>query len=169
MPVIGEFHQKFYANTSTVTTPVVTARRGMYPQWQASVITIGSIFGGLTPWLERIGAWVRAWMHLARMARDVRPEQFPVLEETCRLLSSPNFEAAQFAVRKTARTVGFNQPQQWKGLWQGLKSNPGQQENMFRHQQSLVTMREHLCSTVTNPEGHFLVELAYQDFAKRGR
>lgn len=91
-----------------------------------------------------------------------------LLTRTATLLAHPAFPAAQAAVRRTARTLGFNRPEAWQGLSRQMKASPGAAENVYRHMQACVWTREAASSTLTNPACNLLVELAYHEFAARG-
>lgn len=169
MPVVGEFHTHYWENSSTAVTPVVLSTVKQYPAWQSSFV-VGSIFGGLVPWFERAWNWLR-WLgrsHPRIMRLD--PEARLVLLTTLTALEHPAMPLARASVRKTAVTLGFNRPEAWRDLSHTLKRSPGDAENTFRHLESCRLVRANLLnSTVTNPECHLIVELAYQGFAARGR
>lgn len=84
------------------------------------------------------------------------------------LLNHPAYPIAQDAVRRTARTLGFNRPEAWQGLSRQMKTSPGSAENTFRHMQACQWTRAEAPSTLTNPDCNLLVELAYHEFALRG-
>jgi hypothetical protein len=104
--------------------------------------------------------------------RALSAEQQHVLVQTVEVLESPAYLAAQEAVRKTAQTLGFANPSAWQGLSRAMKSSPGRAENTFRHLNAWTLTNEALRaqgSTMTNPQLHFVTELAYQGFALTGR
>jgi hypothetical protein len=85
-------------------------------------------------------------------------------------LEHPAFPLAQSAVKKTATTLGFNRPEAWKELSRELKGSAGHAENAFRHLEACRLVRANLMdSTVTNPEMHLIVELAYHAFTVKPR
>jgi hypothetical protein len=84
------------------------------------------------------------------------------------LLNHPAYPMAQAAVRRTARTLGFNRPEAWQGLSRQMKQSQGTAENLYRHLQACQWTREVAPSTLTNPDCNLLVELAYHEFALRG-
>lgn len=162
-------HEHYFASQSTVVVQpsTVVGQVGSYPGWQRSVI-LPSLFGGLQPWWERLAWWWRLW----RAARALTPERDALLLHTATALSHPAWPGAQVAVRKTATTLGFNRPEAWKPFSHMLKRSPGDAENVFRHLQACQHIDAVLLargSTMTNPQRHFLAELAYQDFGLRGR
>lgn len=161
--------QEFYFNnSSTVVAPTLEASPGGYPRWQASVIAVGSFPGQLHTLWERCGAWVQA---LVRRFRRQRPEvsSDPVEAKVQALLNHPAYPFAQAAVRQTATTLGFNRPEAWTGLSREMKADPGRAENVFRHLRACSVVRATAPSTLTNPDCNLLVELAYHEFAAKGR
>lgn len=170
MPVVGEFHTHYWENSSTAVTPVITASSvKQYPAWQSSFV-VGSLFGGILPFYERARDWLTwLWRSHPRIMR-LDPEARLVLLKTLTALEHPAMPLARSSVRKTAVTLGFNRPEAWRDLSHALKRSAGDAENTFRHLESCRLVRANLLnSTVTNPECHFIVELAYQGFAARGR
>lgn len=157
-------HQTYFNNSSTVVAPTLAPSQGGYPLWQASGIAVGSLFGGLQPYWERFVLWLRAmWPRKAPAVSD------PVLGRAAVLLSHPAYPFAQAAVRRTATTLGFNRPEAWQGLSRQMKSSPGHAENIYRHMQACQWTRETAGSTLTNPDCNLLVELAYHEFALKGK
>src|SRR5438045_3184494 len=100
-------------NTDTRVAPVRTSRGG-YPGWQITVI--GSLWGAVWEYLltalEKISWSWRLIRRVRRMPRLSQAVVFRVLDS----LESRNFEPAQVAVKQTARTIGFNNPEAWKAL-----------------------------------------------------
>lgn len=169
MPVVGEFHTFFWETSDTNATPVATTPTGGYPPWQAGVIqpgvVLGSGFGGLVPWWERLADRVSWFWMVFRRTRRLDRTQRVVLLRTVETLEHPAYPLARQAVRKTARTLGFNRPESWKALSQELKGDQGRAENAFRHLEACRLVRENLISsTITNPMCHLLVELAYHAY-----
>lgn len=168
MPVIGEFHTTYWENSDTNVAPVRLTRGG-YPVWQSGVV-IGTAFGGLALFWDRASDWWRWCWRLVSRSYRFNPEQRAVVLKTLAALEHPAYEVARGAVRKTARTVGFNRPEAWKDLSRELKASAGGAENAFRHLEACRLVRANLLnSTVTNPECHLITELAYQGFAWRGK
>lgn len=169
MPLQGEFHTFFWENSDTSVAPVRVTRGG-YPVWQASVITLGFGFGGLLPWwerlIDRLGWFWLVFRRTVRLDRERRLTVIKVIEA----LEHATYPTAQRSVRKTATTLGFNRPESWKELSRSLKSEPGQAENAFRHLEAcrLVKVNQ-VTSTLTNPQLHLMVELAYQGFGILGK
>lgn len=163
---LKSFQQAYWNLSDTNVAPTVTGRGG-YPQWQASVV--GSLFGAL--W-EQAKAYVRqwrwAWAFLTRVkATDASQQR--VLLRTLDLLEHPGWPAAQAAVRTTATTLGFANPSAWVEYGRMLKADQGRAENVFRHVRACELARQQAPSTLSNPTVNALVELAYQEFAIRGR
>ncbi len=161
-------HDRYWTTGSTVVVqPSTTAGVGAYPSWQGTVI-LPSLFGGLQAWWERLADCWR----LTRLTWRLTGERRALLQHTATALGHPVWPAAQFAVRKTATTLGFNRPEAWKPLYHELKRSAGDAENTFRHLNTCAILDTALLargSTMTNPQRHFLAELAYQDFALRQR
>jgi hypothetical protein len=161
-------HTHYWENSSTVVTPIAPAPRGGYPVWQTSAVTLGFGFGGALSLWERLVDWLGwAWTIVSR-CRRYTPQQRAIVRATFDALDHPAFPLAQAAVKKTATTLGFNRPEAWKELSRELKGSAGHAENAFRHLEACRLVRANLLtSTVTNPECHLIVELAYHGFASR--
>lgn len=172
MPVIGEFHTAYWANSDTSVPPPRPAGQPGYPMWQSgpNTIVLGVGFGGLTPFFER--AWDRlawAWQTALRVIR-LGPAARPALVRVLEALEHPAYPLAGKTVRKTATTIGFNRAEAWLELGRALKRSPGDAENTFRHLESCRLLHLNLVgSTLSNPQCHLIVELAYQDFSARGK
>ena len=103
---------------------------------------------------------------------DLGPTQRAVIERALTLVESPHFPIAQSAVRVTATTLGFSRPEAWQQYSRAIKGSPGRAENVFRHIKAHELTRQgarDLGSTLSNPTAHLLVELAYHEFAIKGR
>lgn len=170
MPVVGEFHTKYWENSDTAVTPVgVAPLVRQYPAWQRNVV-IGSLFGGLAPFFEHAWDRLRWWFKAQPRVAQLDPEARLVLLKTLDALEHPAYPLARAAVRKTATTLGFNRPEAWKDLSRELKASAGHAENAFRHLEACRLTRANLInSTVTNPECNLIVELAYVGFATKGK
>ena len=171
MPLVGEFHAQYWALSDTLITGA--RPRGGYLVWQAAptTVVIGVGFGGLTPWVERAWAWVTWWIGATWRVRRLDVEQRAVLTRVIGNLTRPQYRIAQCAVRGTATTLGFNRPEAWLLLGRALKASPGAAENTYRHLESceqVSQMAREMGSTLTNPDLHLLVELAYHGFAVQG-
>lgn len=161
-------HRVYFNNSSTVVAPTLADSGGGYPRWQASNIAIGSLFGALHVYLERVWAWlVVQWRRLRPAPAPAPPAG--VRDHVDALLAHSAYPAALAAVEKTATTLGFNRPEAWQGLSRHMKSSPGRAENVFRHLEACRITRETCGSTLTNPDCSLLVELAYHDWALRNR
>ena len=163
------FQRNYWVNSDTVVTPVKVSRSG-YPGWQITVIA--SLWGATGDWIR--AAWGKArwiWSLVSRI-RGLDPDQQLVVLRTVDMVEHRTYPLAQSAVRQTATTLGFTRPEAWKGLSHALKRDAGSAENTFRHLHTvelLQTAARTAGSTLTNPELHFLSELAYQSFAIKGR
>ncbi len=174
MPVVGEFHSVYWSVSDTAVPVPPGPSRGGYPGWQSgpNSIVIGVGFGGIAPWFERAWAalrWcLRWWPRLYRLDA----EQRRVMEHVVDALESPHYRVAQTAVRGTATTLRFNRPEAWIHLGRALKAAPGPAENTFRHLEACRRLQASIAeigSTLTNPQLHLTVELAYHGFAVKGR
>lgn len=164
-------------------TVVPDVSRPGYPAWQASV-TAGFGFGGIEPVVDKL-SWLwrlcrRLWHWKRRAELEVwidridqwTPEQRAVVERSARCVESALYREARLTVRATAKTIGFNHPEAWVPYSRLLKSDPNQAQNMYRHVKAVQDVKLALRaqgSTVTNPEAHLAVELAYVGFAWSGR
>lgn len=172
MPVVGEFHQTYWSTSDT--KAVVPPGPGVpgYPMWQSgpTTIVLGSAFGGLVPFFERIAEWCRrVWRFTFRVSR-LTPTQCLALERVLQSFEHPGYPIARHTVRKTATTLGFNRSEAWLELGRALKRSPGESENTFRHLESVRLLRFNLVgSTLSNPQANLMVELAYQEFAAMGK
>lgn len=163
---LKSFQEAFWNLSDTNVAPTITASGG-YPQWQSSVI--GALFGAL--W-EQATAYLRQWRwswQLLRRVRATDDAQQRVLLRTLDLLEHPAWPCAQHAVRQTATTLGFANPSAWVEYGRMLKADQGRAENVFRHVRACELTRQQASSTLSNPTVNALVELAYQEFAMKGR
>jgi hypothetical protein len=188
-PVIGEFHGHYWNLSDSYAAPVAPAGRGGYPAWQSAVTSM-IVFGPPLDvmrdlwrrlrWLVRLLVWgwrvpheERDWALLTlRQVRALGREERAVVGQALTLMASPTWPTARVIVRTTAQTLGFNRPEAWLPYARALKAEPGQAENTFRHLKSVHDLKaqaQAASSTVTNPQAHFLIELAYQGFAAMGR
>lgn len=163
------FQRNYWLNTSTVVAPIRVSGGG-YPGWQVTVIA--SLFGAVGDWIR--AAWGKAcwiWSLVSRVRGLDRHRQLVVLR-AIDMVEHRTFPLAQSAVQQTALTRGFHDPQAWKGLSHALKRDRGSAENTFRHLRTVELLQaaaRTAGSTLTNPELHFLSELAYQSYAIKGR
>jgi hypothetical protein len=153
-----------------VNPPAASPFRGGYPPFQVSAVSLGIGLGGAVIFYERVSDWLRwAWLMVRRSYR-FNAEQRAIVLKTLDAIEHPAFPIAGKAVRKTATTLGFNRPEAWKELSRELKGSAGHAENAFRHLEACRLVRANLIdSTVTNPEMHLIVELAYQGFGWKQR
>jgi len=99
---------------------------------------------------------------------EKRREYEAVLNQVVLALQHPSFEVAHDAVRQTATTLGFNQPQAWVKLSHTLKDHHGWAENTWRHLNACQLIHEGMTaqgSTLTNSQRHLVAQLAYVGFA----
>jgi hypothetical protein len=166
---LKSFQRNYWLNSDTRVAPI-TVGRGGYPAWQVTVIA--SLFGAIGDWFSvTTSKWRWVWS-LVRRIRGLDRDRQLVILRTLDIVEHTHFPLAQSAVKQTATTLGFNRPEAWKPLWHLLKADAGRAENTFRHLNTveLLQMASRATgSTLTNPELHFLSELAYQSFAIRGR
>jgi hypothetical protein len=163
VPLVGEFHEKFWNLSDTVVPPVHIGRGG-YPGWQAGSIC-PSLFGMLGAWIDARWELLKWHWRLAKRVHKLSREQKKVLFITLDLMESDAYVAAQKAVRATAVTLGFNRPEAWKQYSHAIKASPGRAENIFRHIRACELTREAMHSTMTNPPLNLVTELAYHGWA----
>jgi len=110
------------------------------------------------------------WLaHPTLKRKPAMPVEAPMLlTKAAALLNHPAYPIAQSAVRKTAKTLGFNRPEAWQGLSRQMKASVGHAENVYRHMQACQWTKAEAPSTLTNPDCNLLVELAYHEFGLRG-
>jgi hypothetical protein len=163
-------HQNYFNNSSTAVAPVVLGKGG-YPAWQHGPhrhFYIGSMLGALQTWWDKLDwrsiVWALPWIGMVLVAVwQFRGPQRRAVMRVLKGVTHPAFPVAYEAVQQTAKTLGFNRPEAWAPLSKALKADPGQGENTFRHLQACHLTKARLeNSTVTNPELHMIVELAYQ-------
>jgi hypothetical protein len=160
------FHRNYWNNTSTAGAPVVTVSfRPGYPAWQGGVV-MGSAFGGLQARWEAVRDWWSWGWRLFQRTKALDAGRRAVMLHVVDALEHQAYPLAQAAVAKTATTMGFGRPEAWIQLSRELKGSAGHAENAFRHLEACrLTRANLLLSTVTNPEMHLIVELAYHGFA----
>lgn len=163
MPLQGWAHEFYWDLSDTAVAPVVIGRGG-YPVWQASVIA-PSLLGTVGAWLDVRLTQFSWWWRFCRRVAKIGPRRRDALLYTLATLESPTYRVAQTAVRQAATTLGFAEPSAWLQYWRPLKANPGRNENIFRHIHACELLRQHVTSTLTNPEADFFVQLAYQQYA----
>jgi len=167
MPTLS-FHRNYFNNSSTAVAPVLAPSKGGYPLWQSGAVNLGIGLGGALVFWERLTDWCGWFWTLLRRSRAYDTRRRAVVLKVLDAFEHPAFPVAQSAVKKTATTLGFNRPEAWKELSRELKGSAGHAENAFRHLEACRLVRANLLdSTVTNPEMHLIVELAYHTFAVR--
>lgn len=173
MPTVGPFHNLYWdGGTSTAVAGGPSGlTRGGYPAWQAGVIA-PSLFGMVGAWIDAALVKYRWRRRVVQRIEALNDEQRAVLDGVIVSLESPAYPVARAAVRQTATTLGFNRPEAWIELSRAMKASPGRAENTYRHLNACTVLRDTLRqqgSTLTNPQMHLAVELAYQGFAAKGR
>lgn len=188
MPVVGEFHGKFWRARANTPAPVGASSPWMYPPTQAGVITLSLVVCGVPlEALRPIWAQLRWYWRLAKrlwhwraqqnqekletwIARleELEPEQLVVVERVVASVQGPYWADARTKVRACATTPKFHRPEQWVEYGRALKANAGQAQNVFRHIKVVHELRaQH--PEMTNPEAHLITELAYHGFAAMRR
>jgi hypothetical protein len=169
MPVQSWGHSQYWTTTDTAVTPVfASSGQPGYPLWQGGVVVMPSLFGGVAAWAEIWSQRVRIMWRFAAHMLGMSREQQAVVWRCVEAVDSHPYKVARQAVQKTATTLGFNRPEAWGDLKAELKRDNGNAENTFRHLHTVNILRQNLVgSTLTNPEAHLLVELAYQGFASK--
>ena len=169
MPVQSWGHSQYWTATDTAVTPVVpTSGQPGYPLWQGGVVVMPSAFGAVAAWAGIWSQRVRImWRFAAHMIGMTR-EQQAVVWRCVEAVDAPSYHVARGSVKRTATTLGFNRPEAWGDLKAELKRDAGNCENTFRHLHTVNVLRQNLVgSTLTNPQAHLLVELAYQGYSMR--
>ena len=173
MPTLWS-HRAYWAASDTAVAPVRISRGG-YPGWQQTqqrAVFLASVFGALQALYDRVRERLRLWWRLTLRIERLSLDRRALILYTLETIDRPAYVEAQHAVKATATTLGFNRPEAWKGLSHAIKRDPGQAENTFRHLNACEILdRESRAhgSTLSNPERHFLVELAYQDYGLKSR
>lgn len=185
MPLVGEFHGKFWrARANPLPTPGVSSD-WLYPRFQA-VILMSAFWMIPVQALEALWRQLRWYTRLARALwwwRSVEAherltqwiqrleasdwEQRAILDRVWLAFDPTVWPQARDRVRATATTPDFNQPIAWVEYSRAIKANTGQAQNVFRHLKVVHELRA--TTPLSNPEAHLLAELAYQGFAALGR
>lgn len=163
MPTVGLFHATFRWNFSDTNAAPVRFSRGGYAGWQAGVV-LPSLLGFLGAWIDTHWAMVKWHWRFATRVHGLSQESRAVMVKALDALEDPRYPHAQQAVRVTAKTLGFNRPEAWKGLNRHMKDSPGRAENTFRHLNACALLRTTSPSTVTSWDQHLMVELAYHGY-----
>lgn len=171
MPTIAIFHRNFWKSRPSAPAAGVGSSPSMYPIWAASVITMSmSFMGGLIE--AMLAFWERmqwAWrVHRQLQIAQLTEPQLAVLERAVTLMLSPHWRDAEQTVAACATTPKFHQPEQWIAYSRAIRADAGQAQNLYRHLAVVQALRA-AHPKLTNPELHFLAELAYQGFARIDR
>lgn len=166
-PTFG-FHESYWGVTGSSTTPAAgPAPARQYPQWQIVPLLHGADALGVA-WLTLVGAWrgltwfLRLWWQTRFLDRGRRA----ALLRTLAMLRHVEYPLARKSVKKTALTLGFNRPEAWVDLNRLMKANPGETQNLYRHAEACRLLHVNaVSSTLTHPDAHLMIELAYQDYA----
>lgn len=177
-----QWAHSFYWNFSdTNVAPVAPTGRGGYPGWQAASVASGVVFGPPLDLLGQVWARLVSWLRWCWAGFGLRDRERilataqriagqgiaerAVLEHAIVLMNGPHWGQADRLVRETATTLGFNRPEAWIPYGRALKASPGQAENTFRHLRTVHELKKiETTSTISNPDAHLLVELAYHRF-----
>lgn len=162
MPSFLLFHEQYWdvLSTHNVFIPPPPSKAG-YPTWQATVIA-PSLFGMIGAWLDTKLAQFRWWKAFYHRITALSKAKRSLLLHTLTTIESPHYAHAFTAVQQTSQILGFNKPDAWIHLKRELKDQLGESENVMRHLEAVKRMKLVSGSTFTNPQAHFLVELAYQ-------
>lgn len=189
MPVIGSFHHQYWRARANVPPPPGTANPMQYPLWQSSrgTTTFGMAIWGvpldaLRPiwrqarWLWAISRRLWHWRSAASQARleawidrleALEPDQRAALERAHDLLTGPYWPDACERVRVCMTTPKFHQPEQWVIYSRAVKADAGQAQNVWRHMRIVHELKA--AFPISNPDAHFVTELAYQAVAAASR
>lgn len=167
MPVVGEFHRKYWRARNNAITPPGVSNTWSYPAWQRTSIAVGSLFGGLQDW----GAWLIAevrwcWTVLQQL-RALDQAQRVVLGRVIATVRHPYWTETQMWVAECATSPKFHRPEAWVEYGRALKADMGQAQNVFRHIKVVHALKKH--PDLSNPDAHLLAELGYQAFAFKDR
>lgn len=129
------------------------------------------LYVALLAQLEAAPASDRPALDALRLAADIHslPDaDRAALGRAVQTYRHPAWPLATAAVRQTATTLGFNRPEAWIPLNRMLKHDTRSRENLFRHLEACRIVRANLVtSTLSNPDLHLLVELAYHRYRMR--
>lgn len=167
MPVVGEFHRKYWRARTNTPIPPGVSNTWSYPAWQRTSIAVGSLFGGLQEWAARLWAELQWCYRVVQQVRALDQEQRVVLGRVIATLNHPRWPETQMWVRECATTPKFHRPENWVEYGRALKADAGQAQNVFRHVKIVHALRKH--RDMTNPDAHLLAELAYQGMAFKDR
>ena len=175
MPILSWAHSQYWSPApSTYVPPPPGPSRGGYPGWQAGVVSMGP-FGYLSAWAHAWLIWLRTWWRFFQRVSALSVPQRVVFLRTLRLLESPPYPYARQAVRTTATTLGFRDPQSWVAYSRAIKQDQSQAENWWRAVRARALLREAWAATqpgstttrLSNGDATLLTELAYQEYTVR--
>src|SRR6185295_12925165 len=96
-------------------------------------LVLGSGFGGILPFIERIGMQLAWGWRLFRIVSRWPAHKRQALSKTIAALDSPLYPHAARAVKMTAVLPGFNEPRAWTNVANKIKGAQGLAENTWRH------------------------------------
>ena len=102
----------------------------------------------------------RPWWRLAQRLERFSAAQRVVLWRVVTLMELPVWADAVAKVQRCATSPKFHQPEQWVAYSRAVKADAGQAQNIWRHVR--VVQELQAAHDLTNPDAHFLAELAYQ-------
>lgn len=174
MPVLSWAHSQYWGPAaSTVVAAPPGPTKGGYPGWQGSVVSFGPL-GLLSAWWGDWKAWVVSWVRLCRRIAALPQARRFVLLRTLQVLESPVYPHAKRAVRETATTIGFRNPEAWVSYSRAMKADPKKAENIWRSVRARELTQQHWAATqpgstltkMSNPHLALVAELAYQEYAR---
>lgn len=118
MPLIGEFHTKYWEFSDTSVTPKVISRPG-YSGWQASVISGG--FGGFQVAYERGQWWIRLWRRIKALLPGQRAQLLDALgkvEQGESFIPPPIVVTKVVQVPAPPKRVPVIKPSAVRGWWE---------------------------------------------------
>jgi len=130
--------------------------------------------GLLSAWWGGWKTWLASWLRLCRRIAALPDGRRIVLLHTLQVLESPIYPHAKRAVRETATTIGFRNPESWVAYSRAMKSDPKKAENIWRAVRARELTQGHWAATqpgstltkLSNPQLAFLAEVAYQEYAR---
>lgn len=171
MPVQSWAHSQYWSLVPSTYVPppnLPVQMQSGYPLWQGGVI-VGSAFGPLGALAESWWARLKWLWRFATRLHRMAPADRAVVERVVGMVERQEWAVAQSAVKATATTLGFNRPDAWLPLHRALKADKRENENRFRHLEACRLLRAGAGSTLSNPECHLIVELAYHRYTIQPR
>lgn len=157
---IGSWAHAQYWRSGAPPSPNAATGLSAYPGWQINIL-LGSLFGGLQTWYERM----RWTFRYARRVHRLTDERRAILDRAYTRVTAVGYLEARQCVTETAITLGFNKPTAWGDLKHLMQLRPDLAENAWRHQHAIWLLDVRWPNALTNPEKNFLIELAYQGYS----